>query len=274
MNFDNFTIKSQEVVQQAVQVAQRSGNQSIEPVHLMKALLDKGESVVNFIFQKLGINKQLVAMQLDRAIGALPRVSGGEPYLSRETNDVLLRALDCSKHLGDEYVTVEALLSAMLKVNSSVATMLKDAGVTEHELEAAIKELRKGATASNQSAEDSYNALSKYAINLNEKARAGKLDPVIGRDDEIRRVLQILSLVGQKSVGYVAFRQLNGSYNSLIKDTHLVVVFIAFFQPTQNCYTARFVRFIYHHHLETALKCFIFLKIFLIFIQCCCTDAS
>lgn len=215
MNFDKFTIKSQEVVQQAVQTAQQSGNQAIEPVHLMKALLEKGESVVNFIFQKLGVNRSLITMQVDKQIASLPRVSGGEPYLSRESNDALLRALDCARRLGDEYVTVEALLSALLAVNSPVSTMLKDAGVTEHELDAAIKELRKGAKASNQSAEDSYNALSKYAINLNERARSGKLDPVIGRDDEIRRVLQILSrrtknnpiLVGEPGTGKTAIAE-------------------------------------------------------------------
>ena len=187
MNFDNFTIKSQEVVQQAVQTAQQNGNQAIEPEHLLKALLDKGESVVKFVFQKLGVNQQLVAMQLDKALSALPKVSGGEPYLSRESNDVLLKAIDCAKRLGDEYVTLEAILIALLKVNTKVSTILKDNGVTEQDLEAAVKELRKGEKATSQSAEDSYNALSKYAINLNERARSGKLDPVIGRDDEIRR---------------------------------------------------------------------------------------
>lgn len=215
MNFDNFTIKSQEVVQQAVQTAQQNGNQAIEPEHLLKALLDKGESVVKFVFQKLGVNQQLVAMQLDKALSALPKVSSGEPYLSRESNDVLLKAIDCAKRLGDEYVTLEAILIALLKVNTKVSTILKDNGVTEQDLEAAVKELRKGEKATSQSAEDSYNALSKYAINLNERARSGKLDPVIGRDDEIRRVLQILSrrtknnpiLVGEPGTGKTAIAE-------------------------------------------------------------------
>ena len=215
MNFDNFTIKSQEVVQQAVQTAQQNGNQAIEPEHLLKALLDKGESVVKFVFQKLGVNQQLVAMQLDKALSALPKVSGGEPYLSRESNDVLLKAIDCAKRLGDEYVTLEAILIALLKVNTKVSTILKDNGVTEQDLEAAVKELRKGEKATSQSAENSYNALSKYAINLNERARSGKLDPVIGRDDEIRRVLQILSrrtknnpiLVGEPGTGKTAIAE-------------------------------------------------------------------
>ena len=215
MNFDNFTIKSQEVVQQAVQTAQQNGNQAIEPEHLLKALLDKGESVVKFVFQKLGVNQQLVAMQLDKALSALPKVSGGEPYLSRESNDVLLKAIDCAKRLGDEYVTLEAILIALLMVNTKVSTILKDNGVTEQDLEAAVKELRKGEKATSQSAEDSYNALSKYAINLNERARSGKLDPVIGRDDEIRRVLQILSrrtknnpiLVGEPGTGKTAIAE-------------------------------------------------------------------
>ena len=215
MNFDNFTIKSQEVVQQALQTAQQNGNQAIEPEHLLKALLDKGESVVKFVFQKLGVNQQLIAMQIDKALATLPKVSGGEPYLSRESNDVLLRAVDFAKTLGDEYVTVEAIMLALLKVNTKVSTWLKDAGVTEQEMMAAVKELRKGSTATNQSAEDSYNALSKYAINLNERARSGKLDPVIGRDDEIRRVLQILSrrtknnpiLVGEPGTGKTAIAE-------------------------------------------------------------------
>ena len=215
MNFDNFTIKSQEVVQQAAQSAQQAGNQAIEPEHLLKALIDKGESVVKFVFQKLGINQQLVAMQLGKALSSLPKVSGGNQYLSRDSNEVLLKAIDCAKSLGDEYVTVEALLMALLNVNTKASAILKDAGMTKNELEAAIKELRKGSKATSQSAEDSYNALSKYAINLNERARSGKLDPVIGRDDEIRRVLQILSrrtknnpiLVGEPGTGKTAIAE-------------------------------------------------------------------
>lgn len=216
MNFDNFTIKSQEAVQQALQIAQRNSSQSIEPVHLLKAVAEKGESVVKFIFQKLGIDLSIVETQLDKTIASQPKVSGsGEQYLSRESNDVLLKSIDYTKRLGDEYVTLEALLMALLTTKSQAATILKDSGVTEHELDAAIKELRKGNKANNQSAEDSYNALAKYAINLNERARSGKLDPVIGRDDEIRRVLQILSrrtknnpiLVGEPGTGKTAIAE-------------------------------------------------------------------
>ena len=216
MNFDNFTIKSQEAVQEAVRIAKQNGNQAIEPVHLLPAVISKGESVVKFIFQKLGINHSLIEMQIDKAINSLPKISGGdEQYLSRDANDVLLKSIDCSKKLGDEYVTLEALLMAIFKTNNPASVILKDAGMTEQELDAAVKELRKGNKATNQSAEDTYNALSKYAINLNERARSGKLDPVIGRDDEIRRVLQILSrrtknnpiLVGEPGTGKTAIAE-------------------------------------------------------------------
>ena len=216
MNFVNFTIKSQEAVQEAVRIAKQNGNQAIEPVHLLQAVISKGESVVKFIFQKLGINHSLIEMQIDKAINSLPKISGGdEQYLSRDANDVLLKSIDCSKKLGDEYVTLEALLMAIFKTNNPASVILKDAGMTEQELDAAVKELRKGNKATNQSAEDTYNALSKYAINLNERARSGKLDPVIGRDDEIRRVLQILSrrtknnpiLVGEPGTGKTAIAE-------------------------------------------------------------------
>ena len=215
MNFENFTIKSQEVVQQAVQLAHSAGNQAIEPVHLLQALMQKGESVIKFIFQKTGVDARMMEMQIDNAIEKLPRVNGGDAFLSRDSNDVLMKALDAAKKLGDEYVTIEALLLALLQVNSSAATILKDNGLTEHELKTAIAELRKGTKATSQSAEESYNALSKYAINLNERARSGKLDPVIGRDDEIRRVLQILSrrtknnpiLVGEPGTGKTAIAE-------------------------------------------------------------------
>ena len=215
MNFENFTIKSQEVVQQAVQLAHSAGNQAIEPVHLLQALMQKGESVIKFIFQKTGVDARMTEMQIDNAIEKLPRVNGGDAFLSRDSNDVLMKALDAAKKLGDEYVTIEALLLALLQVNSSASTILKDNGLTEHELKTAIAELRKGTKATSQSAEESYNALSKYAINLNERARSGKLDPVIGRDDEIRRVLQILSrrtknnpiLVGEPGTGKTAIAE-------------------------------------------------------------------
>lgn len=215
MNFDNFTIKSQETIQQAVQIATGNGNQAIEPVHLMSALMMKGESVVKFIFQKLGADWSLIDMQLKKAMTSLPKVSGGEPYLSRTSNEVLLKAIDESKKMGDEYVAIEGIFRALFKVNSEASKILKDAGLTESGIDAAIRELRKGAKADSQSAEESYNALAKYAINLNERARSGKLDPVIGRDDEIRRVLQILSrrtknnpiLVGEPGTGKTAIAE-------------------------------------------------------------------
>lgn len=216
MNFNNFTIKSQEAIQLAVEITRQNSGQAIEPVHLLKAVTDKGESVVKFIFQKLGANQNLIISQVEKGIASQPRISGGgEQYLSRESNDVLQKAVDYSKKLGDEYVTLESLLMALFLVNSQASTILKDAGVTEKELNSAIMELRKGNKATNQSAEDTYNALSKYAINLNERARSGKLDPVIGRDDEIRRVLQILSrrtknnpiLVGEPGTGKTAIAE-------------------------------------------------------------------
>ena len=216
MNFNNFTIKSQEAIQLAVEITRQNSGQAIEPVHLLKAVIDKGESVVKFIFQKLGANQNLIISQVEKGIASQPRISGGgEQYLSRESNDVLQKAVDYSKKLGDEYVTLESLLMALFLVNSQASTILKDAGVTEKELNSAIMELRKGNKATNQSAEDTYNALSKYAINLNERARSGKLDPVIGRDDEIRRVLQILSrrtknnpiLVGEPGTGKTAIAE-------------------------------------------------------------------
>ena len=215
MNFNNFTIKSQEAIQKAVEIAKGAGNQAIEPVHLLKGILTEGDSLLTFIFQKVGANASQVAGSIDRAIESEPKVSGGEPYLSRTSNDVLQKALDVAKKQGDQYVTIEAILLGIFLVKSSASQILKDAGLTEHELTAAIEELRKGKKATDQSAEDTYNALSKYAINLNERARSGKLDPVIGRDDEIRRVLQILSrrtknnpmLIGEPGTGKTAIAE-------------------------------------------------------------------
>mgnify|MGYP000258961196 CR=1 FL=1 len=212
MNFNNFTIKSQEAVQEAVNLVQSRGQQAIEPEHLMAGLLKVGENVTNFIFQKLGINGQQIETVLDRQIASLPKVSGGEAYLSRSANEVLQKALEVSKELGDEYVSLEALLLALLNVKSTVATILKDAGLTDKELRAAIQELRQGQKVTSQSSEDTYQSLNKYAINLIEAARSGKLDPVIGRDEEIRRVLQILSrrtknnpiLIGEPGTGKTA----------------------------------------------------------------------
>ena len=216
MNFNNFTIKSQEAVQKAVDIARGHGNQAIEPAHLLKAMMEEGESVIKFIFQKLGLNESTIAQSLDREIAKYPRISGGQdPYLSNSANESLTKAVDYTKKQGDEYVTIETMLMGILLANSNTATILKDNGMTVKELEAAIAELRKGKSASSQSAEEQYNALSKYAINLNERARNGKLDPVIGRDEEIRRVLQILSrrtknnpmLIGEPGTGKTAIAE-------------------------------------------------------------------
>jgi ATP-dependent Clp protease ATP-binding subunit ClpB len=212
MNFNNFTIKSQEALQEAVNRVQAGGQQTIEPAHLMAGVLKVGENVTNFLFQKLGMNGRQIATVINRQIESLPKVQGGEPYLSRESNEVLQQAVNLSKELGDEYVSIEALVLALFTVKSTVATILKDAGMTEKELRAAIQELRQGEKVTSQSGEDTYQALSKYAINLNEAARSGKLDPVIGRDEEIRRVLQILSrrtknnpiLIGEPGTGKTA----------------------------------------------------------------------
>jgi len=215
MNFNSFTIKSQEAIQKAIELTRSAGQQQIEPVHLLKAIMLEGESLVKFIFQKVGANMALVNQQLEREISVLPKVSGGDPYLSRTSNDVLQKALDIARKRGDEYVTLEAMLIALFQVNSPASTILKDAGLGEKELESAVSELRKGKKATDQSAEETYNSLNKYAVNLNERARAGKLDPVIGRDDEIRRVLQILSrrtknnpmLIGEPGTGKTAIAE-------------------------------------------------------------------
>ena len=193
-------------------LTQTRGQQAIEPVHLLAGVLKVGENVTNFIFQKLGMNAQQVTLVIDKQIDSLPKVSGGEPYLSRESNEVLQRATQYSKEMGDEYVSLEAIILALLNVKSTVSTILKDAGMTDKDLRAAITELRKGEKVTSQSSEDTYQSLSKYAINLNEAARSGKLDPVIGRDEEIRRVLQILSrrtknnpiLIGEPGTGKTA----------------------------------------------------------------------
>ena len=235
MNFDKYTIKAQETVQEAVNIAQRAGQQSIEPVHLLKALLEKAPDVTNYIFQKLGVNAMQVTSLANSEAEHLPRVEGGKPYLSNEANSVLLKAEDLSKGLGDEFVSVEPLFLALLAVNSSAARILKDAGCTEKDARAAIEALRQGQQVKSQSGDENYQSLEKYAKNLVEDARNGKLDPVIGRDDEIRRVLQILSrrtknnpiLVGEPGTGKTAIveglaeRIVRGDVPENLKDKQL-----------------------------------------------------
>ena len=235
MNFDKYTIKAQETVQEAVNIAQRAGQQSIEPVHLLKALLEKAPDVTNYIFQKLGVNAMQVTSLANSEAEHLPRVEGGKPYLSNEANSVLLKAEDLSKGLGDEFVSVEPLFLALLAVNSSAARILKDAGCTEKDARAAIEALRQGQQVKSQSGDENYQSLEKYAKNLVEDARNGKLDPVIGRDDEIRRVLQILSrrtknnpiLIGEPGTGKTAIveglaeRIVRGDVPENLKDKQL-----------------------------------------------------
>lgn len=235
MTFDKFTIKAQEAVQEAVNTAQRSGQQSIEPVHLLKGLMNKAKDVTNFLFQKLGVNAMQVETVVDREISRLPRVQGGQPYLSNESNSVLQKAVDISQKMGDEFVSVEPVMLALLDVNSTASRIMKDAGCTENEMRAAINELRQGQKVQSQSADENYQSLEKYAKNLVEEARQGKLDPVIGRDDEIRRVLQILSrrtknnpiLIGEPGTGKTAIveglaeRIVRGDVPENLKDKQL-----------------------------------------------------
>ncbi len=235
MTFDKFTIKAQEAVQEAVNLAQAGGQQAIEPVHLLKGVMEKAKDVTNFIFQKLGANAVQMAAVLDREISRLPKVEGGQPYLSNESNSVLQKATDIAKEMGDEFVSTESVLLALLCVNSTASRIMKDAGCAEKEMRAAISELRKGQKVQSQSADDNYQSLSKYAKNLVEQARQGKLDPVIGRDEEIRRVLQILSrrtknnpiLIGEPGTGKTAIveglaeRIVRGDVPENLKDKQL-----------------------------------------------------
>ena len=235
MTFDKFTIKAQEAIQEAVNLAQRAGQQSIEPVHLLKGVISKGKDVTNYIFQKLGVNAQQIETLVDQEIAHLPKVQGGEPYLSRESNDVLQRAMDVAQKGGDEFVSIEPVLLALLTVNSTASRIMKDAGMNEKDMQAAINELRQGQKVQSQSADENYQSLSKYAKNLVEEARAGKLDPVIGRDEEIRRVLQILSrrtknnpiLIGEPGTGKTAIveglaeRIVRGDVPENLKDKQL-----------------------------------------------------
>ena len=212
MTLDKFTIKAQEAIQEAVNAATAGGQQVVEPVHLLKGIMSKAKDVTNFLFQKLGINASQIGILVEQELKHLPRVQGGEPYLSNESNRVLQQAIDYSGKMGDEFVSVEPLLLALLTVNSTASRILKDAGCTEKEMRAAINELRQGQSVKSQSADENYQSLEKYAKNLVEEARQGKLDPVIGRDDEIRRVLQILSrrtknnpiLIGEPGTGKTA----------------------------------------------------------------------
>ena len=212
MNFNKLTIKAQEAIQEAVNQAKAKGQQVIEPVHIMEGVLKSDEQIISFLLQKTGVNKKKVETEIEAAIRTLPKVSGGEPYLSRESNQVLTKAEEIAGKNGDEFVSIEPLLVAILEVKSSASDILKSNGVTKAELENAIAELRNGQKVTSQSAEESYQALSKYAVNLNDAAKSGKLDPVIGRDDEIRRILQILSrrtknnpiLIGEPGTGKTA----------------------------------------------------------------------
>ena len=212
MTFDKFTIKAQEAVQEAVNTAQRAGQQTIEPVHLLAGMMNKGKDVCDFIFRKTGVNPQQIQTLVDSEIQHLPKVSGGEPYFSNDTAKVLQQAQDVAGKMGDEFVSIEPMLIALLKGNNTAARILKDAGLSEEMVRKAVGELRQGQKVQSQSADDNYQALAKYARNLVEDARQGKLDPVIGRDEEIRRVLQILSrrtknnpiLIGEPGTGKTA----------------------------------------------------------------------
>jgi len=235
MTLDKFTIKAQEAVQEAVNTAQRGGQQTIEPIHLLAGIMDKAKDVVNYLLQKLGINAQQIEMLVQSELQHLPKVTGGEPYLSSATNQVLLKAQDYAQKMGDEFVSVEPLLLALLTDGQTAGRILKDAGITEKELRAAIQSLRQGQKVQSQSADDNYQSLEKYAKNLVEMARQGKLDPVIGRDDEIRRVLQILSrrtknnpiLIGEPGTGKTAIveglagRIVRGDVPENLKDKQL-----------------------------------------------------
>ena len=235
MTLDKFTIKAQEAVQEAVNTAQLNGQQVIEPVHILKGILEKAKDVTNFIFQKLGVNAQQIEMLVSQEIKHLPRVQGGQPYLSNDSNNVLVRAQDMATRQGDEFVSVEPVLLALLSVNSTASRIMKDAGCTEKDMQKAIQELRQGQKVQSQSADENYQSLEKYAKNLVDLARKGKLDPVIGRDDEIRRLLQILSrrtknnpiLIGEPGTGKTAIveglagRIVRGDVPENLKDKQL-----------------------------------------------------
>ncbi|MDP4226304.1 MAG: Clp protease N-terminal domain-containing protein, partial [Bacteroidota bacterium] len=215
MNTDNFTIKSQEAIQQAFTIAQGHGQQAVETGHLLKGIIETSESLISFLMNKLGANLNRISSVLDKIIESYPKVSGGEPYLSNDASNALMKAMNFSKEYGDQFVSVEHLFLGILALGDSISQMLKDNGISKSDLAKAIKELRKGSKVTSQTAEDTFNSLNRFAINLNEKARQGKLDPVIGRDEEIRRVLQILSrrtknnpiLIGEPGVGKTAIAE-------------------------------------------------------------------
>jgi len=215
MNFEKFTIKAQEAIQRSRQLAEEREHQAIECGHLLKGIMEVDENVLPFIFKKLSINENNVHATLDKILEKYPKVSGGEKYLSRDAADVLSKAQSGLKEFGDDYVTLEHLLLGIIHSKDQVGQMLKDAGLTEKDLISAIRELRKGGRVSSQGAEDTYQSLERYANHLNKMAEEGKLDPVIGRDEEIRRVLQILSrrtknnpiLVGEPGVGKTAIAE-------------------------------------------------------------------
>ena len=235
MNLNNFTIKSQEAIQKAFEIAQGFNHQAIEPAHILKGVLEQTENITGYLLRKLGVNPSTFDAVLDRMLESYPKVSGGEPYLSSTSSKVLQKAMEFSKGMGDQFVSIEHILLGLITAGEQVGQMMKDAGMTEKEMRLAIAELRKGAKVDSQTAEDTYNALSRFAINLNEMARSGKLDPVIGRDDEIRRVLQILSrrtknnpiLIGEPGVGKtaiaegIAHRIVNGDVPENLKTKQL-----------------------------------------------------
>lgn len=215
MNFNNFTIKSQETLQKAIEIVRERNQQSVETTHLLLSAILTGDNIVNFLFQKQGVNPQNLSILLERQIDSYPKVMGGEPYLSRESNAALQKATDLAKKMDDQYVSIEHILLGILAEKSTASQIMKDAGITENGLKHAITELRKGSKVDSQSAEDTYQSLEKFAINLTQRARDGKLDPVIGRDEEIRRVLQILSrrtknnpiLIGEPGTGKTAIAE-------------------------------------------------------------------
>jgi ATP-dependent Clp protease ATP-binding subunit ClpB len=235
MNLNKFTIKSQEAIQAGQQLAMSKGHQSIEPAHILRGILEVDENVTPYLLKKMAVNQSIVTQALDRMIDGMPKVDGGGQYLSQKANAVLSKAQDIIKDFDDEFVSVEHLLIALIEVKDQTGIMLKDSGVSAAELKKAILELRKGEKVTSQNAEENYNALSKYAIHLNEQARNGNLDPVIGRDEEIRRVLQILSrrtknnpiLIGEPGVGKtaiaegIAHRIVNGDVPENLKDKEL-----------------------------------------------------